>query len=853
MATAYDLPSAVYTDVHYTRKADLPAVRSHTEQGAARVTRLDTDLKPFNPTYADLEPRPHPPLKDLLPLAFSSRPAAPGQAWVFLAPARAPPRFDVLPTAPASPEQPRSTARHVLFPPGGALSSSLTDSPTSSFGAPMRPSSPVNNQPNFSARRTVRPPSPPPPLGPPPAAGAAAAATTTSSPHQPPPDYKFRFPTQHHSNLPHDLKQPPYLTLLSLEVHAGVADPSCLPDPKKDAIQAVFYCAYLQPVDAPDERTEINGIIHVPRLGEPPLSKAGLVASSPASTAAPPPTAPPQQPLSSSLSPSPPPTATPAATPAAAHSPIQHIDYATDEADLFRQVVALVQTRFDPEILLGYEIQRGSWGYLVERGRALDLDMTALLSRIPGEDTTRRPADEYGARHSSELHFAGRIALNVWRLMRHEVTLTSYTFPSVVYHVLHLRVPTYTHAQLQRWYNDGSMLYHWRVARYYLQRARFTHYLLRELDFVERTSEFARLYGILFHEVISRGSQFRVESIMHRLAKPLGYAMLSPSRSQVHAQRAPEALPLILEPESTLYTSPVIVLDFQSLYPSIIIAYNYCFSTCLGRVPSAAQQQSAEGVKFGASRIAHPPGRLSELHAAGNLSVSPNGIMFCSRQQRAGILPKMLEEILQTRVMVKQAMKDPSNDRSYQRLLNARQLGLKLIANVTYGYTSASFSGRMPCIDIADSIVQKGRETLERAMRFVDSSKRWRAKVVYGDTDSMFVVLPGATKDEAFRIGEEIAAAVTAQNPSPVKLKFEKVYLPCVLQTKKRYVGYSYEARDQPEPDFDDKGIETVRRDNCPMVGRVSEGRVISCVPPPPFILFGVPTIDSRACDPAAV
>ena len=49
-------------------------------------------------------------------------------------------------------------------------------------------------------------------------------------------------------------------------------------------------------------------------------------------------------------------------------------------------------------------------------------------------------------------------------------------------------------------------------------------------------------------------------------------------------QRAPEGLPLILEPVSRLHTSPVLVLDFQALYPSIMIAYNYCYSTCLGKV-----------------------------------------------------------------------------------------------------------------------------------------------------------------------------------------------------------------------------------------------------------------------------
>ncbi len=60
----------------------------------------------------------------------------------------------------------------------------------------------------------------------------------------------------------------------------------------------------------------------------------------------------------------------------------------------------------------------------------------------------------------------------------------------------------------------------------------------------------------------------------------------------------------------------------------------------------------------------------------------------------------MLEEILKTRIMVKQSMKAYKNDKALLRLLNARQLGLKLIANVTFGYTSANFSGRMPSVEV---------------------------------------------------------------------------------------------------------------------------------------------------------
>ena len=67
--------------------------------------------------------------------------------------------------------------------------------------------------------------------------------------------------------------------------------------------------------------------------------------------------------------------------------------------------------------------------------------------------------------------------------------------------------------------------------------------------------------------------------------------------------------------------------------------------------------------------------------------------------------------------------------------MDARQLALKYISNVTYGYTAASFSGRMPNVDIADAIVLSGRKTLERAVEVIESNPIWEAKVIYGDTD----------------------------------------------------------------------------------------------------------------------
>lgn len=88
------------------------------------------------------------------------------------------------------------------------------------------------------------------------------------------------------------------------------------------------------------------------------------------------------------------------------------------------------------------------------------------------------------------------------------------------------------------------------------------------------------------------------------------------------------------------------------------------------------------------------------------LNFAPCGVAFVKKEVREGVLSRMLTEILETRFMVKKAIKDhPKDDRALQRALHSRQLGLKLMANVTYGYTAANFSGRMPCIEVLFFIV----------------------------------------------------------------------------------------------------------------------------------------------------
>lgn len=158
--------------------------------------------------------------------------------------------------------------------------------------------------------------------------------------------------------------------------------------------------------------------------------------------------------------------------------------------------------------------------------------------------------------------------------MRSEIKLNIYTQENIVYHVLHRRIPEHKFCQLTQWFNTDLK---WRTISYYLERSVINLELLEKLDVIQQTSEMARLYGIDFYSVLSRGSQYRVESVLLRLTKLKNMIMLSPNRQEVAQQRPLECLPLVMEPEAKFYTSPVLVLDFQSLYPSIIIAYNYWF------------------------------------------------------------------------------------------------------------------------------------------------------------------------------------------------------------------------------------------------------------------------------------
>ena len=441
-----------------------------------------------------------------------------------------------------------------------------------------------------------------------------------------------------------------------------------------------------------------------------------------------------------------------------------------------------------------------------------------------------------------------------WKIIAEEVKHANASYlPAVVAAVLNKRIPNPDNLTLSHWYASGNE--RWRALNHQLVRASSYMLLFDALDIIGRAGEAARLSGVEFSQSFPgiRGSQYKVEGVLLRALQSLRsdergskkgktlasretsrsssdtksptqepwklrrqqkaslenrhYFFFSPSKEDTLQQEALEVTALTLEPQSKHYTDPVLVCDFTALYPSLIIAYNLCYSTLAGKLEyhSTRLEMQREGITTGKLGPFCYPERRTAVVLSDHMKslvdeseedrayVAPTGAIFVSEDVVKGVLPQVLEEILATRAMLKAAAKEYKRNvknlsPAILRQLEARQLALKYVANVTYGYTSATFSGRCAMPLVADTIVACGRKTLGRAIDLANEWGRekgpWNgARVVYGDTDSLFVTLPGCSHKDGFHFGEQLCETIRDRSPPPVELKLEKVYVQSIMQT----------------------------------------------------------------------
>ncbi|KAI8903729.1 DNA polymerase family B-domain-containing protein [Gorgonomyces haynaldii] len=459
----------------------------------------------------------------------------------------------------------------------------------------------------------------------------------------------------------------------------------------------------------------------------------------------------------------------------------------------------------DPDIIIGYNINGFDFPYLLDRAEALKVPKFSYLGRITDNKTvakdTRFSSKAYGTRDTKDINIEGRIQFDMLQVMQRDYKLRSYTLNSVCAHFLGEQKEDVHHSIITDLQNGNDETRR-RLAVYCLKDAYLPQRLLDKLMVVINYMEMSRVTGVPLSYLLTRGQQIKVVSQLYR--KAIGHDLLIPHMEVQGSDEQYEGA-IVIEPLKGFYQQPIATLDFTSLYPSIMMAHNLCYSTWLSDKQHADQHNLVEGQDY---------------------IRTPNNDLFVVADKRKGLLPIILEDLLSARKKAKQDLKKET-DPFKRSILDGRQLALKISANSVYGFTGATI-GKLPLLAISSSVTAFGRVMIEKTKSLVEekftiqNGYQHNAQVVYGDTDSVMVKFGPEGVKESMDLGREAAQFVTTHFKKPINLDFEKVYFPYLLINKKRYAGLYWTKPDKHDK-LDAKGIETVRRDSCRLVSTVIE------------------------------
>eukprot|EP00985_Skeletonema_marinoi_P027904 scaffold23518_cov225-Skeletonema_marinoi.AAC.19 len=248
---------------------------------------------------------------------------------------------------------------------------------------------------------------------------------------------------------------------------------------------------------------------------------------------------------------------------------------------------------------------------------------------------------------------------------------------------------------------------------------------------------------------------------------------------------------LVLEPKKGLYDSFILLLDFNSLYPSLIQEYNLCFTTM--DWSKSVTPNNAEGVAPQGDQL--PPLPDESLDR--------------------GVLPRVIKTLVDRRRAVKRLVKT-EKDQTKKEELDIRQLALKLTANSMYGCLGFSHS-RFYAQPIAALITAMGRETLQRTVDLTQTTIG--LDVIYGDTDSIMIntrISDVNEYDKVLELGNRVKREVNRLYKT-LELEIDGVFRSMLLLKKKKYAAVTMAKGPGGKITFDKemKGLDLVRRDWC--------------------------------------
>ncbi|KAK2882639.1 hypothetical protein FQN49_000151 [Arthroderma sp. PD_2] len=244
---------------------------------------------------------------------------------------------------------------------------------------------------------------------------------------------------------------------------------------------------------------------------------------------------------------------------------------------------------------------------------------------------------------------------------------------------------------------------------------------------------------------------------------------------------------LVFEPEKGLYDKHILVMDFNSLYPSIIQEYNICFTTVDRQASSENDREES---------VPEVP----------------------DRDLPQGILPRLIATLVNRRREVKKLMKDKSATPEELALWDTKQLALKLTANSMYGclgYTQSRFYAR----PLAMLTTFKGREILRNTKELAETNQ---LRVIYGDTDSVMINTNTDNVQEAMKVGNEFKRLVN-QRYRLLEIDIDNIFKRLLLHAKKKYAAINMlEVDGKYIEHLEVKGLDMKRREFCALSKEVS-------------------------------
>jgi len=464
--------------------------------------------------------------------------------------------------------------------------------------------------------------------------------------------------------------------------------------------------------------------------------------------------------------------------------------------------------KWDPDVLTGWNIFGFDLEYLWYRSICTQCNSffneLGKLKDVESELVTKKlSSSALGDNLLNIVRMPGRYVFDLFQEIKREHKFESYSLNFVSNEVLGDKKIDMTPNEMFRRFKlkDPDLLSE--VAEYCVKDTELPHRIMDKLCTFLNMIEMAKATWVPIDYLSERGQQIKVFSQIAKKARDLGFMI--PTMKYQHISSTYEGA-TVLEAHTGAYYVPITALDFEGLYPSIMIAHNLCYSTIVLDYKYA----NIPGVKYDEFKIGDKVVRFA--------------------QNVPSLLPEILTELKTFR---KQAKKDMAKATgSMKQVYNGKQLAYKVSMNSVYGFTGAC-KGILPCMEIAATVTAEGRNMIEQTKELVEREFPG-AKVRYGDTDSVMVefdtkVKVGEEEDairESWKLGEMAAEMCNKMFRHPKNLELEKVYWPYILYSKKRYAAklWTVEGKDnEPKMNYIDvKGLQLVRRDNTAYVREVS-------------------------------